>query len=261
MGTRRGLLIVNADDLGLRPDVTDATLKVFAAGAISSATAMTMMQDTARAASLATERGLPVGLHLNLTFGYNGPGVPVAIRERQARLVVYFGSRVARNVYDPRMRRVIDAAINDQLVAFHDAFGRPPTHLDGHHHIHLCPTVALSAALSGFTRARVTASGPPAPRLGVRRALAAIDNAILRRRFLTPDRFIAFPAVGVVGARRGPERRGRGHDPPCVRRRTPRAPRAPVGGAARGVSGGLVRRSIAVGPARADRTGTRTGRY
>ena len=140
-----------------------------------------------------------MGLHLNLTFGYNGPGVPVAIRERQARLVVYFGSRVARNVYDPRMRRVIDAAINDQLVAFHDAFGRPPTHLDGHHHIHLCPTVALSAALSGFTRARVTASGPPAPRLGVRRALAAIDNAILRRRFLTPDRFIEFPAVGVVG--------------------------------------------------------------
>jgi predicted glycoside hydrolase/deacetylase ChbG (UPF0249 family) len=57
---------VNADDWGGYPEMTDATLRCFQAGAISSTTAMVYMRDSERAAELARASGIPTGLHLNL---------------------------------------------------------------------------------------------------------------------------------------------------------------------------------------------------
>jgi predicted glycoside hydrolase/deacetylase ChbG (UPF0249 family) len=62
VGATRGLLIVNADDFGLRPDVTDAIIDVYRAARITSATAMVYMQDGARAAAPGTvARGAAAG--------------------------------------------------------------------------------------------------------------------------------------------------------------------------------------------------------
>jgi predicted glycoside hydrolase/deacetylase ChbG (UPF0249 family) len=137
-----GLLIVNADDLGADTIATDRTLECFGAGAITSATAMMFMRDSERGARLAQEAGLPVGLHLNLTQRYDGDGVPAPVARRQ--------DRVVRFMADPRRRRLGLAphlaaaergAIRDQLACFRALYGGEPTHLDGHNHIHLNPTV------------------------------------------------------------------------------------------------------------------------
>ena len=142
------LLIVNADDLGWNRPTTDATLEAFRAGRITSATALMYMADSERAAELALEVGLPVGLHLNLTDPFDGEA-PATVRERQMRAVRHFGApatvwRSRRWLYDPRARQSTAEAIADQFERFREVFGREPTHFDGHNHVHLCPDVALS---------------------------------------------------------------------------------------------------------------------
>ena len=135
------MLIVNADDFGVSPSASDPTIQLYEQGALSSASAMVGMRDTARAASLARERELPTGLHLNLTLPFAAPTVPAPMGERQRRLTEAFGreSWRERSGPDPDSRLIADA-IEDQLERFREAFGEP-THLDGHHHIHVHPAV------------------------------------------------------------------------------------------------------------------------
>jgi predicted glycoside hydrolase/deacetylase ChbG (UPF0249 family) len=162
---RTPLLIVNADDLGPRPEITDAIPACWSAGALSSATAMVHMQDSARAARLARQRELPTGLHLNLTTPFTASGVPPAVAARQEALCRHFAKRRRRWLPAPRRRELIAAAIADQLAEYRRLFRRPPTHVDGHEHIQACPAVFASRALTvNALRPRTpstAASGPP----------------------------------------------------------------------------------------------------
>jgi predicted glycoside hydrolase/deacetylase ChbG (UPF0249 family) len=195
-GTHTGPLIVNADDWGGFRAGTDAIEQCFVAGAISSATAMVHMADSRRAAELARARGRPIGLHLNLTQLLDGPSVPVAVRERQRQLCAHFADLRRRRWLlspDPRVHRLIAAGIADQLEEFRRLYAVEPTHVDSHHHVHVCPDVFLSRALARGTRVRQTLSPPP----DVARARAreggelarALKHALLARRFRTTERF------------------------------------------------------------------------
>lgn len=153
----RPLLIVNADDFGWNRPTTDATLEAFGAGRITSATALMFMEDSERAAGLALEAGLPVGLHVNLTDPFTAGDVPAAIRDRQMSAIRHYGApatvfRSRRWSYDPRLAELTAAAIADQLERFRETFGQEPTHFDGHNHVHVCPNVAL--ALPGDAKVR-----------------------------------------------------------------------------------------------------------
>lgn len=142
-----GLLIVNADDWGGFEDGTNAILRAFQAGAITSTTAMVYMADSERAAALAGEHGLPTGLHLNLTQPFDGEPVADAVRERQRRLCArLWPLTVARRwLFDPRpsTNRLIRDVVADQLEAFQSLYGRSPTHVDSHQHAHSAPDVFL----------------------------------------------------------------------------------------------------------------------
>ncbi|MGA9285203.1 MAG: ChbG/HpnK family deacetylase [Solirubrobacteraceae bacterium] len=140
-----GLLIVNADDFGGNPLATDRIVECFVARRITSTSAMVHMKDSARAAQLAEENGLAVGLHLNLTQAFDDAETPAGVRERQARAVAYFaGGRRRRFTYNPRMSRLVRVCVADQLTHFRELFGREPTHIDGHNHVHLSPTALFS---------------------------------------------------------------------------------------------------------------------
>jgi predicted glycoside hydrolase/deacetylase ChbG (UPF0249 family) len=184
-----GLLIVNADDLGLREEITEATLGCWDAGAITSATAMVFMADSERAAGLADARGLPVGLHLNLTSPFDSPTVPPAVAARQARVVEHFQVARRRWLPAPRMRAAIAASITDQLEEFRRLYARAPTHADGHQHIQRCPAVFGSAALRPVGRLRITHTFSPDERPPVQRLARAGVNAAIRRRFVGVERF------------------------------------------------------------------------
>ena len=61
------MIIVNADDWGRSRSDTDAALACYKEERITSVSAMVFMEDSARAAELAKEMGIDVGLHINLT--------------------------------------------------------------------------------------------------------------------------------------------------------------------------------------------------
>ena len=59
------MLIINADDWGRAVAETDAALRCYRAGRITSVSAMVFMHDSERAATLAKQEDLDAGLHLN----------------------------------------------------------------------------------------------------------------------------------------------------------------------------------------------------
>jgi predicted glycoside hydrolase/deacetylase ChbG (UPF0249 family) len=186
-----GLLIVNADDWGHRREVTDAILRCHRVGAITATTAMVHMEDTERAAALAGEARLPTGLHLNLTRPYTSRGAPSNVRERQARLAEHFAPRWRRFAYEPQVGRLVADCVRDQLEAFQCTYGIAPDHVDGHHHIQAVPTVFFSPGLAGVRRLRPAHTFVRGERRMVNRLAHGALNAMIRRRFDTPHRFIS----------------------------------------------------------------------
>ena len=182
------ILIVNADDLGWNRPTTDATLETYRAGRITSATALMFMGDSERAAALALEAGLPVGLHVNLTDPFTAVDVPDAVRARHMRTVRHYGApatvwRSRRWIYDPRAAELTAAAIADQLDQFRKIFGTDPTHFDGHNHVHVCPNVAL--ALPSRARVRTAPGIAPATAGRMTKLLAARQRLTLGDRQTT----------------------------------------------------------------------------
>jgi predicted glycoside hydrolase/deacetylase ChbG (UPF0249 family) len=136
------MLIVNADDLGASRASTDAIIAAYDEGLITSASAMVWMWDGPRAARLARERQIPVGMHLNLTLPFRDLAAPANVRDLQGELTLEFDARSGSSDAKPPLipDDRIATAIADQLAAFRALFGEP-THLDGHHHVHLHPSV------------------------------------------------------------------------------------------------------------------------
>ena len=207
------MLIVNADDWGLRRDVTDPIAECWQAGGITTASAMVEMADSVRAFDLAASLGLPLGLHLNLTFPFDA-AAGAEVGERQRRAVDYFaGSRWRRYGFDPRARAMLDRAVADQLAAFAREAGAAPHHADGHQHIQTCPSVLSCrslGAIAGLREAHALAAGRSRAKTTYR---AAVNRAI-RARFRSVPFFSLrdlHPALGGSGldrlrelARRGP---------------------------------------------------------
>src|SRR3954469_7460307 len=129
------VLIVNADDLGLRARVTDAILEAWRAGAISSSTLMVHQEDSERAAALARAAGLPVGLHLNLTHPFQPETTPTTVAQAQSQLASHFAKPRNRWLPSPHLAGAIARCIEEQIAEFERLFGVPPTHVDGHEHI------------------------------------------------------------------------------------------------------------------------------
>jgi predicted glycoside hydrolase/deacetylase ChbG (UPF0249 family) len=188
----RGLLIVNADDFGGNRLATDRIAECFAAGAITSTTAMVYMGDSPRAAEIARERQLPVGLHLNVTQELEDPDAPALVRERQSRLVRYFaGRRLRRFTFNPAINALARRCIEDQLECFRELFGHEPIHIDGHNHGHLSPSVLL--ALPRGVHVRTGQSGPDAKSGGVARRAR---RALIAHRQGTTEYFLPIDRLG-----------------------------------------------------------------
>jgi predicted glycoside hydrolase/deacetylase ChbG (UPF0249 family) len=186
--TPNGLLIVNADDLGLDRHNTDAILECHQAGAISSATALVWMEDSERAADLARRDGLSVGLHLNLIEPFTATGVPGPVAAAQRRVVERLrGGGIAPQLYHPGWSADFERCISDQLVRFHELYGRPPTHVDGHQHMHLVPNALLARALGSVRRARAPVNRMSYESRFHKRAARAAWRRLVRLRFLTSD--------------------------------------------------------------------------
>jgi chitin disaccharide deacetylase len=136
--TRSGALIINADDWGRDKFTTDRILECFSARALSSVSAMVFMEDSERAASIAFERGIDIGVHLNLTEAFSGRNVPVHLQQHHLRVAQFLlRHRFSQIVYHPGLATSFEYVTKAQLEEFHRIYGASPRRIDGHHHMHL----------------------------------------------------------------------------------------------------------------------------
>ncbi len=83
----------------------------------------------------------------------------------------------------------MEGAISDQLERFDELYGQPPTHLDGHNHVHVSPNVALAAPLKSIGKVRDSLWAWPSART-VGGAAQALRRALVSRRFLRTQYFL-----------------------------------------------------------------------
>jgi predicted glycoside hydrolase/deacetylase ChbG (UPF0249 family) len=139
------MLVVNADDWGRSPAETDAALQCHQNGRVTSVSAMVFMADSERAATLARENRIDTGLHLNFSEPLSGnPGSGVLLDSHRKVSAFLTRNKYAQLVYNPLLRSAFAHSLQAQLEEFQRLYGMMPSHIDGHHHMHLCANVVLS---------------------------------------------------------------------------------------------------------------------
>lgn len=212
-GNGTGLLIVNADDFGLDTANTDTILDCFRSGAISSTTALVWMRDSDRAAELAQSERIPTGLHLNLIEPYSSPDVPERVAATQRRVVERLrAGGVGPQLYHPGWSEDFGRCIDDQLSRFGELYGRAPTHLDGHRHMHLAMNALLSRALGPVKRCRRPVNRTPRESAPHKRLARSALSVLVRLRFTTTDACFSVRALHpVLGGAGLDDELGRAH--------------------------------------------------
>ncbi|MGD1996889.1 MAG: carbohydrate deacetylase [Anaerolineae bacterium] len=202
------LLIVNADDFGRTPGVTEGVLQAHERGIVTSTTAMVNLSGAERAVQGAGERApeLGMGVHLNITAGR-----PILPPGEIPSLVGSDGGFYPIRRLVARLGELALGQVGAELMAQVERFrswGREPTHLDSHHHV-LYLSSALFRVLVGVADRYHLPIRYPWPRGPISRgelarlaeahrvssddlpSIMADCHAILRQsRLRTPDRCI-----------------------------------------------------------------------
>jgi chitin disaccharide deacetylase len=184
------MLIINADDWGRSAAETDAAIECYREGRITSVSAMVFMEDSERAAELAKDNGLDVGVHLNFTEPFTGKNDASKLRDYHERIVRYLkGNKYAQLVYNPFLRREFAYSYKAQTAEFLRLFGRPPSHIDGHHHMHLCANMLVGKLPPVGVKMRRNFSFWPREKSLVNRSYRAFVDRWLARRYQVADYF------------------------------------------------------------------------
>ncbi|XP_005391760.2 PREDICTED: carbohydrate deacetylase [Chinchilla lanigera] len=160
MARPRVRLVVTADDFGYCPRRDEGIVEAFLAGIVTSVSLLVNGAAAESAAELARRHGIPTGLHANLSEGRpvglarHGPS---SLLSPEGFFLGKMGFReavAAGRVALSQVREELEA----QLSRFRELLGRPPTHVDGHQHVHVLPGVCqvfaevLQACGVRFTR-------------------------------------------------------------------------------------------------------------
>ncbi|CAH1233785.1 YDJC [Branchiostoma lanceolatum] len=148
-------LVINADDFGYCPERNRGIVESYLHGDVTTASLMANTDAAEDAIKLARLHSIPLGLHLNLTEGR-----PVSNRQRAESSLVDGGGwfhgklGVRKTAYSGGLNTTeVRDEVEAQLRWFVDLLGKPPTHIDGHNHVHVLPGVrdvfAAAAAAAG----------------------------------------------------------------------------------------------------------------
>jgi predicted glycoside hydrolase/deacetylase ChbG (UPF0249 family) len=186
------VIIVNADDFGRSRAETDAVVACHKARRITSTTAMVFMQDSERAAEAALGLGIDTGLHLNLSQRFTGARVTDGLRRSHDRIVSFLGSsKYALLVYNPFLRRQFQDVVEAQVEEFARLYGKPPNHIDGHQHLHLCANLLKDKFIPVGSRVRRNFSFWPGDKSALNRYYRRRVDSILARDYSLVDYFFS----------------------------------------------------------------------
>jgi chitin disaccharide deacetylase len=184
------MLIINADDWGRSIAETNAAHACHKMRRITSASAMVFMADSERAAELARETKLDVGLHLNLTEPFTGRAIKPVLQEHHYRVVRYLKkNKYAQLMYNPFLKDSLACVYEAQAEEFHRLYGQWPIHVDGHHHMHLCTNMVLSGVVPAGMKMRRNFSFWAGEKGLFNRAYRNFVDRWLARHYRLPDYF------------------------------------------------------------------------
>lgn len=186
------MLIINADDFGRSRLATDRILSFFKQGSVTSTSAMVFMEDSQMAADLAREDNIDVGLHLNFTQKLTQRISNPLFCDYHDR-IVRFLTRNKYNflIYNPALRKQFEYVFQVQLGEFERLYGVSPSHIDGHHHMHLCTNMIIDAIIPEGQKVRRNFSFARGEKSLLNRLYRAGIDKWLSRRYLTTDYFFS----------------------------------------------------------------------
>ncbi len=186
------MLIINADDFGRSAVETDVVLDCYKAGRLTSATAMVFMEDSVRAAEVAQGTGLDLGLHLNLRQPFTGQVGAGRLREYHDRIVGFLtSSKYSLCLYNPVLRQQFQYVYEAQIEEFQRLHGRHPSHIDGHHHLHLCTNMLVDRVIPAQQRVRRSFSFGPGEKNVLNRGYRRMVDWWLEGRYRLTDFFFS----------------------------------------------------------------------
>ena len=184
------MLIINADDFGRSLAETDAALTCYKAGRITSVTAMVFMADSERAAQLVKDTELDVGLHLNFSERFTERNTSARLSEYQNSLVNYLRrNKYSQLFYNPFVRKAFSYSYQAQAEEFERLFAKSPSHIDGHHHMHLCANILFSHLIPSGMKVRRSFSFWPGEKSWFNRMYRGLVDRLLTRRYQLSDYF------------------------------------------------------------------------
>lgn len=195
-----GALIVNADDWGRNHETTERIHECILRGAVSSVSAMVFMEDSEPAATVARERGIDAGLHLNLTTTFSAARCPSSLVQRQQELAKHLRRyRLSQVLFHPALSRSFEYVVSAQLEEFSRLYGASPERIDGHHHMHLCSNVLLGKLLPAGTIVRRNFSFQPGEKSLYNRLYRRVVDRKLARRHRLTDYFFSLAPLDPPG--------------------------------------------------------------
>jgi predicted glycoside hydrolase/deacetylase ChbG (UPF0249 family) len=146
-------LIVNADDYGRTAGINEGTVEAYVMGIVTSATVM-ILEDAAEEGlrlARAVAPDLALGLHFTVTGGGQSASPPGSLpRLAPAGRFVRSVEDLPDRIPEQEVRQELEA----QIALFEKRAGKPPTHLDSHHHsavhISVAPVFASVAKERGL---------------------------------------------------------------------------------------------------------------
>src|ERR1044071_1091107 len=186
------MLIITADDFGRTTVTTDNIVACFRERRLTSTSAMVFMQDSERAADLALELGVEVGLHLNFDTAFSGSVPTARCAGSQARVAAFLTrSKYHQLLFNPWLAGEFRYLYEAQYEAFNRLYRRPPAYINGHHHMHLASNVLLGGMMPHGARVRRSFTFARGERKAANRLYRPAIDRLVTKRFVTTDRFYA----------------------------------------------------------------------
>lgn len=194
-----GLLIVNADDWGQDATTTNRILDCVGRGSVTAVSAMVFMKDSERAATIALDRKIDAGLHLNFTTPFSASKIPSRLAEHLDKVAAFLRAhRLAQVMYHPGLTNAFEFLVASQIEEFRRLYGSKPLRLDGHHHMHLCANVRLQRLLPPSTLVRRSFSFRRGEKALLNRLYRKRVDALLSRRHRLTDYFFSLAPLSAT---------------------------------------------------------------
>lgn len=186
------MLIINADDFGISQIASERIIECYIQGRITSISAMVFMDDSQRAAELWKDKHIDVGLHLNFTEKLTRHLKNDLFRDYHNRIATFLSSsKYNFMIYNPNLSKAFKYVFQIQLEEFERLYEISPSHINGHHHMHLCTNMLIDKIVPRGQKVRRNFSFSKGEKSLLNRIYRAGIDKWLTRRFLTTDYFFS----------------------------------------------------------------------